>query len=70
MKLARRLFSTKPKDNETVRKSITEISKLAHVRLDLNKVTSENILPLVRQNVKNRKAEHYANPDIVAQLYA
>ncbi len=41
---------------------------MSHVRLDLPKVTSNNILPLVRQNVKNRKA-NYANPDLVAQLH-
>ena len=57
------------KDHETVRKAVTEITKLAHVRLDLNKITSDNILPLVRQNVKNRKADKYADPEIVATLH-
>ena len=50
-------------------KSIHPITKLAHVKLDLGRVLSENNLPLVRQNVKNRKAEAYADPDRVAMLY-
>ena len=67
---ASRLFSKgHGKDHEVARKAVTEITKLAHVRLDLGKVTSDNILPLVRQNVKNRKAEKYANPDLVATLH-
>jgi seryl-tRNA synthetase len=45
---AKRLFSKGQKDHEVARKAVTEISKMAHVRLDLNKVTSDNILPLVR----------------------
>lgn len=66
-----RAFATKSvtaRDSETVRKAVNEITKLSHVRLDLNKMTSDSILPLLRQNVKNRKA-FYANPDLVAQLH-
>jgi TolA-binding protein len=51
-------------------KSITPISKLSHVRLNLQKMTADNILPLVRQNIKHRNAEHYAKPDLVSNLYS
>ncbi len=44
-------------------KTFNPISKLQHVRLDLNKVLSDNMLPLLRQNIKNRKAT-YADVDL------
>jgi hypothetical protein len=49
-----RFFSTKVNASKAApteqihRKAITAITKLSHVRLDLPKVTSDNILPLVR----------------------
>ena len=51
------------------RKAINPATRLSHVRLDLANVLSESNLPLVRQNVKNRKAQGYADPDRVAMLY-
>jgi hypothetical protein len=51
-------------------KAITPISKLSHVRLNLNKITADNIQPLVRQNIKHRNASAYAKPDLVTNLYS
>ena len=50
--------------------SVNPITKLQHCRLDLTYVLSENNLPLIRQNVINRKASTYADPDRVAQLHS
>ena len=50
-------------------KTINPITKLSHVKLDLSRVLSENNLPLIRMNVKNRKADGYADPDRVAMLH-
>ena len=33
------------------------------MRLDLGKVLTENNMPLLRQNVRNRRADSYADPD-------
>lgn len=38
------------------------------MRLDLGQVLTENNIPLLRQNAKNRKAT-YADPDRVLTLY-
>lgn len=44
------------------------ITKLQHVKLDLNKLLAPNMIPLIRQNIKNRKA-NYADVDLVVQTY-
>ena len=51
--LSRASFSTRPASKigshaVEQRKSLTPITRLSHVRLDLAKVLSENNLPLVR----------------------
>ena len=50
-------------------KTVNPITKLAHMRLDLGKVLTANNMPLIRQNVRNRKADSYADPDRVLALY-
>ena len=50
-------------------KTVNPITKLAHVKLDLAKMLQAKNMPLIRQNTKNRKADVYANPDRVLQLY-
>lgn len=50
-------------------KTVNPITKLAHMRLDLAKVLTPNNMPLLRQNVKNRKATSYADPDRVLVLF-
>ena len=70
--LSRAAFSTKSDTAKTASdkiKTINPITKLSHVKLDLGKVLSENNLPLIRMNVKNRKAQGYADPDRVAIVY-
>ena len=39
------------------------------MRLDLGKVLTENNMPLLRQNVKNRRADSYADPDRALVLF-
>ena len=50
-------------------KTFNPITKLAHMRLDLGKLLVENNIPLLRQNVKNRKANSYSDPDRVVTLF-
>ncbi len=50
-------------------KAVNPITKLAHMRLDLGKTLTPENMPLLRQNVKNRKAESYADPDRVLTLF-
>lgn len=58
MNVVRRGFSKIAEDAKT----FNPISRLQHVKLDLNKILSDNMLPLLRQNIKNRKAT-YADAD-------
>lgn len=44
-----------------------QVTKLSHVRLNFKEYAQK--LPLIKQNVLNRKADGYANPDLVNQLY-
>ena len=60
-----RQFSKK----ESHGKAVTEITKLAHVKLDLAKIMQPNMIPLIRQNIINRKATSYASVDLVSNLY-
>ena len=48
-------------------KQFYNISKMSHVRLNFKEI--HNNLPLIKQNIKNRKADSYANADLVGQLY-
>ncbi len=50
-------------------KTVNPITKIAHARFDLAKMLQPNNLPLIRQNVKNRKADSYADPDRVLALH-
>ena len=50
-------------------KAFNPITKLQHVRLDLSHLCADNMLPVLRQNIKNRKAI-YADIDRVHTLYA
>ena len=61
----RRLFSSR---TDTSVKVFNPITKLAHVKLDLPRILSDSMLPLLRQNIKARKAV-YADVDRVHQLY-
>ena len=58
----------KPKQAATV-KSVNPITKLAHVRFDLSKVLTPENLPLLKQNVRNRNAQSYADPERVYALH-
>jgi len=60
MNFVRRGFSKITQDSSA--KTFNPISRLQHVKLDLNKILSDNMLPLLRQNIKNRKAT-YADAD-------
>ena len=62
MKVAIRYFSKKT-INDNI-KSVNPITKLQHVKLDLPKMLAPNMVPLIRQNIINRKA-NYADVDIV-----
>jgi seryl-tRNA synthetase len=44
-----------------------QATKLSHVRLNLKDFNQK--LPLIKQNVLNRKAGSYANPELVNHLY-
>ena len=67
--IQRALFHAKANTGVGSVKTVNPITKLAHMRLDLGKVLTENNIPLLRQNVKNRKAQSYADPDRVVSLY-
>jgi hypothetical protein len=60
--LSKRLFSTTPPT--TAQGTAT---KLSHVRLNFKDFAQK--LPLIKQNVLNRKATSYANADLVNHLY-
>lgn len=57
-----RLFST------TNVKAVNPITKLQHVKLDLPRLLQPNMVPLIRQNIINRKA-NYADIDGVLRHY-
>jgi len=57
-----RLFST------TNVKAVNPITKLHHVKLDLPRLLQPNMVPLIRQNIINRKA-NYADIDAVLRHY-
>ena len=65
MNFFRRGFSKVTQDSV---KTFNPISRLQHVKLDLNRLLGDNMLPLLRQNIKNRKAT-YADADRCHQLY-
>ena len=50
-------------------KGVNPITKLQHVKLDLAALMQPNMLPLLKQNVINRKASSYANVDLVYNHY-
>ena len=49
-------------------KQFQSLSKLSHLRLNFKDINSN--LQLIKQNVVNRKACSYANPDLVGLLYS
>ena len=65
MNYLRRGFSKLSQDSAA--KTFNPISRLQHVKLDLNTLLGDNMLPLLRQNIKNRKAT-YADADRCHQL--
>lgn len=58
----RRAFSKQTPSNTG-----NQVTKMSHVRLNFKDFAQK--LPLIKQNVLNRKAEGYANPDLVHNLY-
>lgn len=48
-------------------KQFQSLSKLAHVRLNLKEMSSN--INYIKQNVINRKAQAYADPNLVENLY-
>lgn len=59
--LSKYLFSTSPLNPPQ------QVAKLSHMRLNFRDFNQK--LPLIKQNVINRKAGNYANPDLVSHLY-
>ena len=66
-----RHFSTSKNDHEPHQqhvKVVTPITKLQHIKFDLAKILQPNMMPLLRQNILNRKAL-YADADLVLKYY-
>ncbi len=66
MKIASRTFTKKVASDHV--KVVNPITKLQHVKLDLQNLLAPNMIPLIKQNIINRKA-NYANVDLVVKHY-
>ena len=66
MKIANRAFTKKVASDNV--KVVNPITKLQHVKLDLQHLLAPNMIPLIKQNIINRKA-NYANVDLVVKNY-
>lgn len=64
--LSRMLFSTSSQ-KQAVQAAVGQATKMSHVRLNFKDFSEK--LPMIRQNVINRKATNYANADLVNKLY-